>query len=64
VLKSLNTKEMYLKAVQEMYPDANMGLLSSNLAIYEDWGNVRAVAALKAFTDVRKMITEKKPVYA
>jgi hypothetical protein len=55
---------MYLKAVQEMYPDANMGLLSSNLAIYEDWDNVRAVAALKAFTDVRKMITEKKPVYA
>jgi hypothetical protein len=63
VLKSLTTKEMYLKAVQEMYPEANMGLLSSNLAIYEDWDNVRAVAALKAFTAVRKMITEKKLVY-
>ena len=63
LLKSLTTKEMYLKAIQEMYPEANMGLLSSNLAIYEDWDNVRAVAALKAFTAVRKMITEKKLVY-
>jgi hypothetical protein len=36
LLKSLTTKEMYLKAIQEMYPEANMGLLSSNLAIYED----------------------------
>ena len=63
LLKSLTTKEMYLKAIQEMYPEANMGLLSSNLAIYEDWDNVRAVAALKAFTAVRKMITEKTLVY-
>ena len=63
LLKSLTTKEMYLKAIQEMYPLANIGLLSSNLAIYEDWDNVRAVAALKAFTAVRKMITEKKLVY-
>ncbi len=63
LLKSLTTKETYLKAIHEMYPEANMGLLSSNLAIYEDWDNVRAVAALKAFTAVRKMITEKTLVY-
>ena len=63
VLKSLTTKEMYLKAVQEMYPEADMCLLSSNLAIFEDLDNIRTVAALKAFTAVRKMITEKKLVY-
>jgi hypothetical protein len=60
LLKSLTTKEMYLKAIQEMYPEAIMCLLSSNLAIYEDWDNVRTVASLKAFTAVRKVITEKK----
>ncbi len=46
-----------------MYPGINTGQLSSNLAIYENWAQVRATAALKAFTTVKKMITEKKIVY-
>ena len=29
----------------------------------ENWAHVRATAALKAFTTVKKMITEKKIVY-
>ncbi len=46
-----------------MYPGINTGWLSSNLTYYENWAQVRAAAALKAFTTVKKMITEKKIVY-
>ena len=46
-----------------MYPGINTGRLSSNLTYYENWAQVRATAALKAFTTVKKMITEKKIVY-
>ncbi len=55
--------DLYLQAIQEMYPGINTGRLSSNLAYYENWAQVRATAALKAFTTVKKMITEKKIVY-
>jgi hypothetical protein len=63
VLKSPTTKDLYLQAIQEMYPGINTGRLSSNLTYYENWAQVRATAALKAFTTVKKMITEKKIVY-
>ena len=46
-----------------MHPGINTGWLSSNLAFYENWAQVRATAALKAFTTVKKMVTEKKIVY-
>ena len=63
VLKSPTKNDLYLQAIQEMYPGINTGRLSSNLAYYENWAQVRATAALKAFTTVKKMITEKKIVY-
>ena len=63
VLKSTTTKDLYLRAIQEMYPGINTGRLSSNMTFYENWAQVRATAALKAFTTVKKMITEKKIVY-
>lgn len=63
VLKSPTTNDLYLQAIQEMYPGINTGRLSSHLTYYEDWAQVRATAALKAFTTVKKMITEKKIVY-
>ncbi len=50
VLKSPTTNDLYLGAIQEMYPGINTGRLSSNLAYYENWAQVRATAALKAFT--------------
>jgi hypothetical protein len=46
-----------------MYPGINTGRLASNLTYYENWAQVRATAALKTFTTVKKMITEKKIVY-
>ena len=60
VLKSPTTNDLYLQAIQEMYPGINTGRLSSHLTYYEDWAQVRATAALKAFTTVKKMITEKR----
>ena len=63
VLKSPTTNDLYLQAIQEMYPGINAGWLSSHLTYYEDWAQVRATAALKAFTTVKKRITEKKIVY-
>jgi hypothetical protein len=63
VSKSPTTNDLYLGAIQEMYPGINTGWLSSNLTYYENWAQVRAAAALKAFTTVKKMITEKKIVY-
>ena len=63
VLNDTSTKDLYMQAIQEMYPGFNTGWLSSNLTFYENWAQVRATAALKAFTTVRNMITEKKIVY-
>ena len=63
MLKSPITNDLYLRAIQEMYPGINTGRLSSNLTYYENWTQVRATVALKAFTTVKKMITEKKIVY-
>ena len=63
VLKSTTSKDLYLRAIQEMYPGINTGWLSSNLTFYENWAQVRATAALKAFTTVRNMIVEKKIEY-
>jgi hypothetical protein len=63
VLKSPTTNDLYLQAIQEMYPGINIGQLSSNLTYYENWAQVRATAALKAFTIVKKMITEKNIFY-
>jgi hypothetical protein len=63
VLKYPTTNDLYLQAIQEMYPGINTGRLSSNLTYYENWEQVRATAALKAFTTVKKMTTEKKIVY-
>ena len=63
VLKTPTTKDLYLQAIQEMYPGINTGRLSSNLTYFENWTQVRATAAFKAFTTVKKMITEKKIVY-
>ena len=60
MLKSTATKDLYLRAIQEMYPGINTGWLSSNLTFYENWAQVRATATLTAFTTVRNMITEKK----
>ena len=63
VLKSTSTKELYLRAIHEMYPGINTGWLSSNMTLDENWAQVRAIAAFKAFTTVRNMIAEKKIVY-
>ena len=63
VLNDTSTKDLYMQAIQEMYPGFNTGWLSSNLSFYENWAQVRATAALKAFTTVRNMIAEKKIVY-
>jgi hypothetical protein len=54
VLKSPTTYDLYLRAIQEMYPGINTGRLSSNLTHFENWAQVRATAALKAFTTAKK----------
>ena len=63
MLKSPTTNDLYLQAIQEVYPGINTGRLSSNLTYNENRAQVRATAALKAFTTLKKMITEKKIVY-
>jgi hypothetical protein len=60
VLKSTMTRDIYLRAVQEMYPGINTGQLSSIFTYYENWTQIRVTAALQAFTTVKKMISEKK----
>jgi hypothetical protein len=37
--------------------------LKSNIAFHEDWAKTRSVAALKAFTTVKSMISDEKLVY-
>ena len=50
VLKSTTSKDLYLRAIQEMYPGINSGPFSSSLAFYDNGAPVRATAVLKAFT--------------
>jgi hypothetical protein len=63
VLKSTTTKDLYLRAIQEMFPGINTGWMSSNLTFYENWAQVRTTAASKTFINVRNMIVEKKIEY-
>ncbi len=58
-LTSMTSHDLYLKAIKEMYPDVVIGQLSSNMEFHEDWATTRAVAALKAFTTVKSMISDK-----
>lgn len=60
---SIPSQDLYLKSVQEMYPDQNLGWFSSNMVFNEDWVKVRATAALRALTSVKDMISPKKLVY-
>lgn len=60
---SISSSDFFLKAIQKMYPETTIGQLSSNMAFY-DGARVRAIVALKAFTAVKTMITDKKLVYA
>ena len=46
-----------------MYPQPNTDWLRSIMAFHEDWATTRAVAALKAFTTVKSMITGENLVY-
>ena len=59
----MTSRDLYFKAIKEMYPDVVIGRLSSNMAFHEDWAATRAVAALKAFTTVKSMISNEKLVY-
>ena len=47
-----------------MYPQHNIDRLKSSMVFHEDWATTRAVAALKAFTTVKSMITDEKLGYA
>ena len=62
-LTNYSTRDLYLKAIEEMYTDFTTGRLRSNMAFNEDWATTRAVAALKAFNTVKSMLTEGKLVY-
>ena len=57
-------KKSYLDAIHEMYPEVNVVRLENHLMFNENWATMRASAALKAFTTVKNMITEKKIVYS
>ena len=46
-----------------MYPDVVICWLSSNTAFHEHQATIRAVAALKAFTTVKRFISDKKLIY-
>ncbi len=63
-LNDFPDRDSYLKAIKEMYPKHNIDRLKSNMVIHEDWATTRAVAALKAFTTVKSMITDEKLGYA
>ncbi len=62
-IPSVPSHDLYLKAIEEMYPTFGTGRLRSNMAFQEDWATTRAVAAQKAFITVKSMITEEKLVY-
>jgi hypothetical protein len=57
------TKESYLDAIHEMYPEMIITKLSNYLLYFEDWATVRAAAALKAFMAVKDMIAHGNLVY-
>jgi hypothetical protein len=57
------TKESYLDAIHEMYPELIIPKFSTYLPYFEDWATVRAAAALKAFTAVQDMISHGDLVY-
>ena len=57
------TKESYLDAIHEMYPEMIIAKLSNYLPYFEDWYKVRAAAALKAFMAVKDMIDHGDLVY-
>ena len=63
MLKTTNSKDLYMRAIQEMYPGIKTGWLSSGLTFYDNQAQVGASAALKAFTYVKKMITDNMIVY-
>eukprot|EP00972_Heterocapsa_arctica_P000623 90888-Heterocapsa_arctica.AAC.1 len=44
-----NTKESYLQAIKEMYPETNVHRLANYLPYFENWATHRADAASKAF---------------
>jgi hypothetical protein len=44
VLASMTSQDLYLRAIQESYPGINTGWLSSSLAFYDNWAQVRAAA--------------------
>ena len=54
---------MYLAAVQDMYPEHNMGYLRSHMVLDEDWPNGRVNAASNAFRAVKDMIQAKELVF-
>ena len=57
-LTSITSHDLYLKAMKEMYPQTNIEWLRSSMAFHEDWAKTRAVAALKAFISVKRMISD------
>ena len=64
VLNDFPARDLYLKAIKEMYPQHNIDRLKSNMVIHEDWATTRAVAASKAFITVKSMISDEKLGYA
>ena len=56
------TREMYLTAVKDMYPEHNMDYLRSHMVLDDDWRNVRLNAASNAFRAVKDIIEAKEPV--
>ncbi len=59
----MTSHDLYLKAIKEIYPDSVIGWLSSNMTFHKDWATTRTVAALRAFTTVKSMMSYEKLVY-
>lgn len=57
------TREMYLTAVKDVYPEHNMDYLNKHMVLDEDWPNVRVNAASNAFRAVKDMIQAKELVF-
>ncbi len=53
-IPSAPSRDLYLKAIEEMYPKFNIGWLRSNMAFHKDWATTRAVAIQKAFITVKR----------
>ena len=41
-IPSAPSRDLYLKAIEEMYPQPNTDRLRSNMAFHEDWATTRA----------------------